>query len=132
MRGVVFYACGAVVAERPEKVLSVRVDVKVQTDSAPGFQRINLRFNSAQFGRVAGGLALVGLGAGICAGATGDLPFVRPVAVDVPADARVSRKCLPVLAPEAVGGLRVDEAVWVYDGSDVEVEFVDERLDGRV
>jgi hypothetical protein len=48
----------------------------------------------------------------------------RPVAVDVPADTAGRGGRLTVLAPETVIGLGVGEAVWVYNGEDVEVVLV--------
>ncbi len=50
----------------------------------------------------------------------------RPVAIDVSSDAAVSGVGLTVLAPQAVGGLRVLEAIGVDDREDVEVVFVQE------
>jgi hypothetical protein len=52
--------------------------------------------------------------------------------VVITADTAVSAKGLSVLAPEAVGGLGVDEAIWVGDGCNVEVKLVDEGSDVRV
>ena len=49
--------------------------------------------------------------------------------VDVTADTAIAADSLPVLAPETVGCLGVDETIWVGDGCDVEVELVDEGLD---
>ena len=40
----------------------------------------------------------------------GVIPFIRPVSVPIRADAVRAGPRLPVLAPEAVGGLSVDEA----------------------
>jgi hypothetical protein len=60
------------------------------------------------------------------------VPFVRPVSVEVDAPAgRIGswRWGLAVLAPEAVVGLGVYEAVWVDEGDEVEVVVVDERGD---
>jgi len=52
--------------------------------------------------------------------------------VDVTADTGVSAHSLSVLAPKTIGSLGVDKAVWVDDGCDVKVEFIDERLDSRI
>ena len=57
---------------------------------------------------------------------------VLPVTIDISSNARVSANGLSVLAPETISGLGVDEAIWVDDGRDVEVELVDERLYGSV
>lgn len=83
-------------------------------------------------GGVAGGLSFVCFCAGVGGGAARDFPFVGPVAVDVAADAGVAADGLTVLAPQTVRRLGVDEAVGVDDRGDVEVELVDERLDGGV
>lgn len=108
------------------------LDVEVEADSTRGAELVDLGSEAEVLRGVAGDLAFVGFGAGVGGGAACDFPFVRPVAVDVAADAGVSADGLTILAPETVGGLCVDKAVWVDDGGDVEVEFVHEGLDGCV
>ncbi len=66
------------------------------------------------FCRVAGGQALVSLVAGVGGGAVGEFPLVWPVAVDICSDTGLAGAGLAVLAPEAVVGLGVDEAWWVW------------------
>ena len=61
-------------------------------------------------GGVAGADAAEVLGAGVGRGTAGDIPLVRPVAVDIVAEAVAARGGLTVLAPHAVGRLRVLEA----------------------
>lgn len=100
----------AVVAERAEDVLAVAVPVDVQLDAPAGGQSRSEGGQAAHLGRVAGGLALVGLVAGVGGRAARDGPLVGPVAVDVGADAALAGPGLAVLAPETVGCLRVDEA----------------------
>lgn len=77
-------------------------------------------------------LTLVGLRARICRCATSSRPLVRPITVDVTTDTRVTADSLAILAPQAVRGLGVDEAVRVHDGRDVEVELVHHGLDGGI
>jgi hypothetical protein len=55
-----------------------------------------------------------------------------PVAVDVTADTCVTAHSLSVLAPKTISGLRIEEAIRIDDGRDVEVELIDERFDGRI
>lgn len=77
-------------------------------------------------------LTLVGLRARVCRCATSGRPLVRPVPVDITTDARVTADSLAILAPQAVRGLGVDEAVRIHDGRDVEVELVHHGLDGGI
>ena len=129
---VVLRARATVVAIRRKYVLSVRVNIEIQPDTAGITELVDLSDNTAVLRGVTRRSALVSLGARVSRGAVCKFPFIRPVPVDVCADAGVAGDDGAVLAPEAVGGLRVDEAVWVDDGGDVEVELVDERLDGGV
>ncbi len=103
----------AVVAIRQKDVLPVAVPVDVELDAFVGSEGGGEGREGLHLGRVAGGLAFVGLGAGGRGGAAGELPLVGPVAVDVGADAGLTGAGLAVLAPETVVGLGVDEA-WVY------------------
>ena len=57
---------------------------------------------------------------------------VLPVAVDIASNTCVTRDSLPIFAPETVSGLGVDEAIWVDNGRNVEVELIDDRRHGRV
>lgn len=77
-------------------------------------------------------LTLVGLGARVRGCTTRCGPLVRPVAVDITTDTRITADSLTILAPQAVRGLRVDEAVRVHDGRDVEVKLVHHGLDGGI
>jgi hypothetical protein len=63
-------------------------------------------------GGVAGSKAAVSLRAGVGRGAAGNVPLVRPVAVDVGADASRSSTGLTVLAPETSALVGEDET-WV-------------------
>lgn len=110
LRGVVGRAGGAVVPIRQEDVLAVRVPVDVEADAAAVLEGGGEGGQGSDLGGVAGGEALVGLGAGRGGGAAGEGPLVVPVAVLVGADAGLAGAGLAVLAPEAVVGLGVDES----------------------
>ena len=56
----------------------------------------------------------------------------RELTVDVTANAGVAADSLPILAPKTVSCLGIDKAIGVHDGCDVEIELVDEGLDGCV
>ncbi|KAI6758554.1 hypothetical protein HG530_010794 [Fusarium avenaceum] len=118
----------------PENVLSVGVEVNVEADTLASRQRVDLSLESLVLGTVACSESLVGLVTRVGGSTTGELPLVGPVAVDVSANARVSGNSLTVLAPETVGGLggRVRLTIGVDNGSDVEVELVDDSLDSSV
>ena len=88
-----------------------------------------MRSQSFSLGSISCRRALVVFGAGRSAGAAALRPLVVPVAVDVAADAGGGGSGLAVLAPHAVGGLGVDETVWVHDWDDVVVVFVFEGDD---
>jgi hypothetical protein len=113
----------------PKNVLSVRVNIKVQTNALRVLERQDLGSKAFVLRCISGCLALVGLRAWVSASTAGELPLVRPVAVDVSADAAVSADGLAVLAPETISCLGVDESVWVDNGHDIEVELVDDSLD---
>lgn len=69
-------------------------------------------------------LTLVSLRAWVRRCASRGRPLEGPVSVDIPTNTAVAADSLAVLAPQAVIGLGVDEAVWVHDRRDVEVELV--------
>lgn len=77
-------------------------------------------------------LTLVGLRARVCRCTARSRPLVRPITVDITTDAGVTADGLTILAPQAVRGLGVDEAVRVHDGRDIEVELVHHGLDGGI
>ena len=108
------------------------MDVHVQRDAFAGCDAVELGFQRLGLDAVAGRRALVVLVAGRGARAAALVPVRGPVAVDVAADAGGGRCGLAVLAPHAVRGLRVGEAVWVDDGEDVEVVGVFEGRGGGV
>lgn len=88
-----------------------------------------MRYKALVLRRITGSLALVCLGAWVGTSSVCELPLIRPVAVHIRADTAASADGLTVLAPQTVVCLRVDEAVGVDDGHDVEVELVDGSLD---
>lgn len=94
------------------------MNIEVESDTTRVLQRVDLRNKTADLRSVAGGQALVRLGAWVRGCAAGDFPLVGPVSVGVTAHARVSAYCLSVFAPETVGGLGVDETVWVDNWHD--------------
>jgi hypothetical protein len=99
------------------------VPVDVQLDADGIAQLADVRIKTLVLDCVRGLLAAVRLGAGILRGAKGvRVPAIFPVAVDVGAEAGLAgRRRRAGLAPETVFFLRVDEAVWVDNGEDVEV-----------
>jgi hypothetical protein len=113
----------------PENVLSVGVNIKVQANAERVLERLDLSGKTTVLRCVSGCLALVCLRAGVGASTASELPLVRPVAVDVSANAAVSADGLTVLAPKTIRCLGVDESVWVHNGHDVEIELVDDGLD---
>lgn len=120
---------GARVAVGGHEELRVGVEVDEELQALRGLGLGQPGGEGSGLGGVAGRGALEVLGAGVGGGAAGDGPLVGPVAVDVVAEAAAAGGGLAVLAPQAVGGLGVDEAVRVDDGEDVEVVLVDEALD---
>lgn len=106
------------VAEGREDVLPVAVPVDEQLDAGAVAELAHELVEALVLGRVGGGLAFVGLGARVRGGAEGvRVPGEGPVAVDVAADAGLvagGRGRLPVLAPEAVGCLRIHEPFSEY------------------
>lgn len=107
---VVACASGAVKSVREEDVLAEAVPVDVELDTLAVLESLGEGDESLVLGGVAGREALVGLAALVGRGAAGELPLVRPVAVDVGAYARRAGAGLAVLAPETIVGLGVDEA----------------------
>lgn len=93
----------------PGNVLSVRVEVNVESNALASSERVDLALDSLELRTVTSGLSLVGLVTRVSGGTTSELPLVRPVTVDVTANTGVSRDSLSVLAPETVGSLGVDE-----------------------
>lgn len=125
------------------------MEVDVERDTTASSKRVNLANDSLELRAVTSGTALEGLVTGVGGGTTGQLPLVRPVAVDVTTNTGAARDGLTVLAPETVGGLSVDEAYhhdlaiihtrrWVMltirvdNGGDVKVVLVDNSLDSSV
>lgn len=94
----------------PEDVLSVGVDVKVQSDALAVTEGVHLCHEPLVFRRVARSQSLVCLRArrGRCSAS--NFPLVGPVAVDVATNTAAGADGLAVLAPETVGCLGVDEA----------------------
>ena len=90
--------------------LRVGVVVNVQLQTLRVLGLLQKGGEGLGLGGVAGADAAKVVGAGVGRGATGDVPLVRPVAVDVVAEAVAARGGLAVLAPHAVGRLRVLEA----------------------
>ncbi|VUC20318.1 unnamed protein product [Clonostachys rosea] len=148
---------GLLVAEGGEDVLAVAVPVDEELDARRVAQLADELVESFILGGVGGGLAAVGLGARVGGGAAGvGVPAELPVAVDVAAVAGwvccVGGRGLSVLAPEAVGGLGVDEAwrrisvasleigrggsvlltIGVHEGEDPEVVFVQGGCDESI
>jgi hypothetical protein len=130
--GVVGRHRRARVAVRRHEQLRVRVVVDEHLDSVGRSERVEVRRKHLRLWRVALGRSLEVLGTRVRRGASGHVPHERPVAVDVVAEAGAASGRLAVLAPQALRGLGVAEAVRVDDGDDVEVVLVDQRLDGRV
>ena len=89
----------------PEDVLSVRVDVEVQTYTTRVFQRLNLGDKATVLRSISGSLALVGFGARVGTRTIGKLPLVGPITIDVSTDAATPTDGLTVLAPETIGCL---------------------------
>lgn len=73
---------GAVVAVGQENVLAVAVPVDEQLDPVASGEAVGVSLQGDHFGGVAGGLALVGLGAVVSGGAARELPVERPVAIE--------------------------------------------------
>lgn len=133
--------------------MSVRVEINVQTDTARRLQlqresneALVLRcvacgetYNSKRISlshsmniEVMHLLTFVRLRARVRGSSTSGRPLVRPVTVDISTHAGAGADSLAILAPQAIGSLRVDEAVRVDDREDVIVELVDDSLDSRV
>lgn len=87
--------------------------VDVELDALRGLDGGELVDEGCRLGGVACGGAAEVLGAGAGGGAAGDVPLVGPVAVDVVAETGAAAGGLPVLAPETVVGLGVEEAWWM-------------------
>jgi len=113
----------------PEDVLSVRVNIEVQANALRVLERLNLGGKPTILRCISGCLALVSFRARVGASSAGKLPLVRPVAIDVSANAAVSADGLAVLAPETIRCLGVDKTIWVDNGHDVEIKLVDNSLD---
>lgn len=79
--GIVLGTGRAGVAIGPEDVLAVGVEVDVEADTAGCLQALELGDHSLVLRSISGGLALVGLTAGVGGGATGELPVVGPADV---------------------------------------------------
>lgn len=94
----------------PKDVLSVRVEVNIEGDTATSSQRVDLALDSLELRAVTSSTALEGLVTRVGRGAASELPLVGPVTVDVTTNTRASGQSLTVLAPKTVGGLGVDEA----------------------
>lgn len=73
--------------------------VDVELDTLLGLDRVDLVPQGLVLGGIAGGRALEVLGAGVRRGSSSDVPLVRPVAVDVVAEAAASGGRLSVLTP---------------------------------
>jgi hypothetical protein len=86
------------------------VDVEVKPDTLSVSEGVHLCHETLVLRGIARSLSLVGLRARRCRGSACDFPLVWPVAVDVATDTAARADGLAVLAPETVGGLRVDEA----------------------
>lgn len=130
-----------------EGVLPEAVEVDEELDAVGLLDLLGELDEGADLGRVAGRDAAVGLGTGVVGGTAGEVPVVGPVAVAVGTDAGRAGARLAVLAPEAVGGLGVDEAwrgvskvegpwdgqgeltVGVREGDDIVVVLVNETRD---
>ena len=56
------------------------------------------------------------------------IPFELPVAITIgPYTGRIeSRSGLPVLAPETIACLRVDEPIWIVERNEIEVVVIEE------
>lgn len=123
---------GAVVAVGQENVLAVAVPVDEQLDPVASGEAVGVSLQGDHFGGVAGGLALVGLGAVVSGGAARELPVERPVAVDVSTDASAAGSDLTVLAPKAVVCLSVGKTIRVDNGQNVKVVLVKQSLDSGI
>lgn len=108
------------------------MDIHVQLKTLAGVDAVELGFKRLGLDAVAGRWALVILSARLCAGSSALIPVVRPVAVDITADAACGWCTLPVLAPQAVRCLREGEAVRVHDRENVEIVSILERSRGSV
>lgn len=95
------------------------MDVHVQLDALSSGDAVELCFERLCFHAVACTGALVVLRARRGRGAAPLVPVVGPVAVDVAAYAGCGGRGLSVLAPHAVRGLGIGEAVRVDDGEDI-------------
>ena len=95
---VVVWPGGAVVAKGYEEKLAVGVPVDVPLDAGLVADPLGMADESLVLNGIAGGLALVVVGAGV-GGRAGAGPLVGPVAVDICADAGTDLANLAVLAP---------------------------------
>lgn len=87
--------------------------------------------NGLVFHRGASGGATVSIVARVVGGARA-IPLVGPVAVEIGAGAAAARVGDSVLAPQAISGLGVDEAIGVDNGEDVKVVLVQVGVAVRV
>ena len=101
---------GAAVSVGEEDKLGERVPVDVELDTAGVGNLLGVLDEDLVLRGVAGLLATVGLVARVGGRTALNVPFVRPVAVDVGADARSAVTLLTVLAPQTVLGVGVLEA----------------------
>jgi hypothetical protein len=78
---IVFGSEVTVVAIRREDILSIRVDVEVESDAARVAELVHLSNEAAVLGSIACCLALVGFGARAGGSAAGSGPLIRPIPV---------------------------------------------------
>ena len=105
--------------------------VDVQLQALRSLDAVKKRGQGPCFRSVGGFFAAIVVPAGIWRSPLA-APFVVPVAIDVVAATAASGVGLEVLAPQAVHGLGVLEAVDVDDWEQVEVVLVDKGSDARV
>lgn len=112
--------------------LRVRVNVHVELHAFACCDAVKLSLQQFCLNTVGGRWALEILCTRVCGCSSAIVPMVRPVAVDIGANAACRWCALPVLTPQAVVGLSVGEAIWIDDGEDVEVVGVLEACNGWV
>lgn len=97
------------IAVRGHEELRVRVPVNVQLQPLGGLDGGKLGNQALGLWSVTGSLSLEVLCARVGRGTAGDGPLVWPVAVDVVAQTAAAGGGLAILAPQAIGGLSVEE-----------------------
>lgn len=112
--------------------LRVRMNIHVQLNTLASSNAVELCFQNLGLYTITSRWSLVVLIAGRGASATTLIPMGRPVSVDVSSNTAGRGRGLAVLTPHAIGGLRVREAIRIYNGEDIEVVLVLEALGSRI